>query len=63
MAGVIVRRVQSIVRKPVALLSRLVAPQPAVTDFFDFFARDGMTIFIAAAVFGIPGMSGSGAIE
>ena len=27
-------------RKPVALFSRRVAPQPAVADFFDFFTRD-----------------------
>jgi hypothetical protein len=47
--SVIVRRVQSIVRKPVTLFGRLVAPQPAVVDFFDFFAWNRMTVLVAAA--------------
>jgi hypothetical protein len=41
MAGVIVRRLQAVVRKPVALFG---APQPAVVYFFDFFAWDRMTV-------------------
>jgi hypothetical protein len=36
MAGFIVRRLQAIVRKPVALFGRLVAPKPAVADFSQF---------------------------
>jgi hypothetical protein len=52
----IVRRAQSIVRKPVALFGRLVAPLPAVADFFDFFARDRMTVLVVAAFVVIPAM-------
>jgi hypothetical protein len=54
--GVIVRGVQSIVWKPVTLFGLLVAPQPAVTDFFDFFAWDRMTVLVVTAFFWIPGM-------
>ena len=50
MAGLIVRRLQAVMRKPVALFSRRVAPQPAVADFFDFFARDRMTILCRGSI-------------
>ena len=50
MAGVIVRRLQAIVRKPVALFGRQVAPNPAVADFLDFFTRDRMTVLAVAAL-------------
>src|SRR5262245_48029166 len=50
----IVRRVQSIVRKPVSLFGRLIAPLPAVADFFDFFARDRTTVLVVAAFIRIP---------
>jgi hypothetical protein len=63
MAGVIVRRLQAFVRKPVALFGRLVVPKPAVADFLDFFTRHRMTVLVAAAFFRIPGMSSSGAID
>src|SRR5262249_7269517 len=63
MAGVIVRRLQTIMRKPVALFGCLVAPKPAGADFLDFFTWDRMTVLVVAAFFVIPGMSSSGAIE
>jgi hypothetical protein len=56
MASVIVRRLQAIVRKPVALFGRLVAPKPAVADFLDFFARDRTTILVVATFVIIPAM-------
>ena len=45
------------------MFGRFVAPQPAVTDFFDFFAWDRMTVLVVAAFFWIPGVRDSGAIE
>ena len=56
MASVIVRCLQAIVREPVALFSRPVAPKPAVTDLLDFFTRDRTTILVVAAFVIIPAM-------
>ena len=56
MTGVIVRRFQTIARKPVALFGRRVTPEPAVADFLDFFTRDRMTVLPVTALLVIPAM-------
>ena len=56
MASFIMRRLQAIVRKPVALSGCRVAPKPAVADFLDFFTRDRTTILVVAAFVIIPAM-------
>jgi hypothetical protein len=56
MTGVIVRRPQAIVRKPVALFGRCVALMPAIAKFLDFFTRDRMTVLVVAAFFIVPAM-------
>ena len=63
MTGVIVRRLQAIMRKPVRMFGRCVAPNPAVAEFFNVFTRDRMTVLVVTAFFVVPGMSSSGAIE
>jgi hypothetical protein len=55
-ASFIAGRLQTIVWKPMALLGCLVAPKPAVADFFDFFTRDRMTVLVVAAFVVIPTM-------
>ena len=56
MTRVIVRRLETIMRKPVALFGRCVAPEPAIAHFPDFFTRDRMTVLVVAAFFIIPAM-------